>query len=99
MRRPQQLAHELRDQVRALLARRMEFPEGTIVTVTRADVTDDGQTATLYLSVFPLERGPMVLRLLREQRYQLQRAIYERLDRHPGPRVRFALEPWVSGSQ
>lgn len=92
MRRPEQLAHELRDQVGALLVERVEFPEGTIVTVSRTVVTADGRSATVVLSVLPPERGPSVLALLDAQLYDLQGALYERLDRHPGPRVRFALE-------
>lgn len=92
MRRSEQLAHELRDQVGTLLVERVEFPEGMIVTVSRAAVTADGRSATVYLSVLPPERGPQVLALLDARLYDLQGALYERLDRHPGPRIRFALE-------
>ena len=92
-RRPEQLAQELRDQVGALLQQHIEFPGGTLVTVTRAEVTADGHSATAYLSVLPPERGPSVLELLQLHLYELQGTLYQRLDRHPGPKIRFALEP------
>ncbi|TSC71734.1 MAG: hypothetical protein G01um101438_936 [Parcubacteria group bacterium Gr01-1014_38] len=98
-RRPEQLAQELRDQVGALLQQHIEFPEGTLVTVTRAEVTADGHSATVYLSVLPPERGPSALELLQLPLYELQGTLYKRLDRHPGPRIRFALEPSVSCPQ
>ncbi|MDP3685549.1 MAG: ribosome-binding factor A [bacterium] len=92
MRRQEQLEHELRDQVGSLLAQRVEFPEGTIVTVSRAAVTADARSAAVYLLVLPPERGLSVLELLDAQLYDLQGALYERLDHHPVPRIRFALE-------
>ncbi|TSC64675.1 MAG: hypothetical protein G01um1014106_26 [Parcubacteria group bacterium Gr01-1014_106] len=76
----------------ALLAERVEFPDGILVTVARADVPADGRTATIVLSVFPREEGPRALALAEASLFDLQGEIYTRLDRHPGPRIGFALD-------
>lgn len=91
-RRPEQLAHELRDVVGSLLVERVEFSEGTLVTVARAEVIADGRAATVLLSVLPPHEGPEVLKLVEANLFELQGEVYKRLDRHPGPRIRFALD-------
>lgn len=92
-RRPEQLAQELRDLVATVLTEQIEFPEGVFVTVTRAEVAGNRRSATVYVSVLPPEQGPRVLTFLRPRLYEIQGAVYERLDRHPGPRIRLALDP------
>lgn len=92
-RRPDQLAHALRDLVGRFLTETIEFPAGTLVTVTRADFAAHGGRATVHLSVLPPERGPAVLALLRPHLYALQGRANTALGRRHVPRLRLALEP------
>lgn len=97
MRRPEQLAHALRDLVGEYVQRTTEFPHGTVVTVTRTEVGGDGKTATVFVSVLPEERQDEVLTLLQGERYALQGAVNRAIDRHAAPQVQFALDPAPAG--
>lgn len=93
MKRPEQLAHTLRDVVGAALSQALEFPRGTIVTVTRAQVAPNARSATLYVSAFPEERVQEALAAIEEHRAELQRIVNEGTGRHPAPRIRFVADP------
>lgn len=92
-RRLEQLAQELRDVVARALTRAVEFPEGTLVTVTRAQVTENLQSATVLVSVLPPELGADALAVIERAQYELQGIVNETITRHRAPRLFFQLEP------
>lgn len=93
MRRIEQLAHELRDIVARALPRTVEFPADVLVTVTRATVTENARSATIFLSVLPTEHGSRALLLIERARYALQGMVNKTSTRHHAPRLSFQLEP------
>lgn len=92
MRRPDQLAHALRDLAGRYLRERVDLPEGVFVTVTRAYVPAGRAVATIFLSVLPRERGAEMIQLLAPHLYDLQGMINTALSRRASPRVTLALE-------
>lgn len=90
---PQQLTHELRDVVAAALTKHVEFPDGMLVTVTRATVTGDHEQATVYLSVLPEERTAEALRVLQAQQSAVQKVVHEAWTRRRAPRLAFRIDP------
>lgn len=92
-RRMEQLAHELRDIVGRALPRTVEFPEGILVTVTRATVSKNARSATIFLSVLPTEQGSHALMLIERAGYALQGTVNKTSTRHHAPHLSFQLEP------
>lgn len=92
-RRAEQLTHALRDIAARFLLQEVEFGRGTLVTVTRAEITGSGHSATIFLSVLPEKYGTRVLRTVTKHLYDLQGRVNTSLGRRSAPRIRLALDP------
>lgn len=93
MKRSEQLAHALRDLVAQFLTTDVEFGPGTLVTVTRAEVTHDGGAATIFISALPEAYGTTALQLITSHLYELQGRVNLSLGRRHSPRLRLAIDP------
>ncbi len=98
MRRPDQLAHALRDAVATFVAEELEFPDGVLVTVTRAAVSGNKRSATLFISVYPDDRADDALTRLTARLYDLQGHVNDALGYRRAPRIRFALDRGLARS-
>ena len=52
-----QLNSLIQQEVASLLIKEVEFPDGVFVTVSRAEVAPDAESAKVWLSVFPNEQA------------------------------------------
>lgn len=95
-RRPEQLAHALRDAVATFVAEELEFPDGVLVTVTRALVSGDERSATLFVSIYPDAQSDDALARLSAQLYDLQGRVNETLGHRRAPRIRFARDTGIA---
>lgn len=91
--RPEQLAHALRDAVGAYVARELTFPDGLLVTITRAQVSLNRRAATVFVSVYPTDGIGPALAELQRHLFEIQGAVNHAIERRPAPRIRFAPDP------
>lgn len=87
-----QLNRLIQREIAALIRREIEFPLDTIVTVTRASVADDAESAKLWISVLPFDHAEDALAQLNRQIAELQHLLNKRLVMKFVPKIRFALD-------
>ena len=90
--RPDQVASLLEHQVSEILARDFEAPEGSMVTVMRAEVSPDLKTAKIFVSVLPENRTGSALEALRKQTRDVQRQLNSALSMKFFPRITWELD-------
>ena len=90
-RRTEQLEQLLREELSRLIDREIEFPEGTLVTITHVSVSPDIHYASAYLSILG-GRHEEVLEVLQKNIYALQQMVNKRIQRRPVPRIEFVID-------
>lgn len=79
--------------VAEIIRREIEIPQGTLVTVTRADTSVDLRYCTVYVSVLPAHRGPSSLAKLQRHLPHIQYVLNGKLVLRHRPKLRLALDP------
>src|SRR5687768_11690177 len=92
MTRPEQLPEYLRVIVAMFIQREADLPPGTLVTVTRVEVSPHRRNATVWVSILPDEQTDMVLKRLREILYDLQGEVNKQVQSLPVPRIHFRVD-------
>ncbi len=90
--RIQQVNQLIKEELSQIILREIEFPSGTIVTLTRAETSVDLEQVKVYISVMPERRRSEVLKILNRQIYELQQKLNQRLKMRPIPRINFVGE-------
>lgn len=75
-----------------MLHKEIEWPHGVFVTVSRAEVADDAESAKVWLSVFPTEQSEAALELVQRQIGNLQHLLNKRLVMKFVPKLSFVLD-------
>lgn len=75
-----------------LLIRELEFPLGTLVTITTADVSEDLEHAKVRVSVLPKAQEEKVIAVLKKFQGKLQRMLQDKMDIRPMPQIMFELD-------
>lgn len=91
-RRVDKLNSLVQREVAGLLLRHIEFPLGVMVTVIRADVADDAETARIWLSVLPDERSEEALIIVNRQIGEVQKMLNRKLVMKFVPKLIFKLD-------
>ncbi|MBU3895964.1 30S ribosome-binding factor RbfA [Patescibacteria group bacterium] len=76
----------------SILLKDVEFPQGSLVTITRVETSIDLINARVYISVLPQEGAKRVLEILGKLVFFLQKRINKRLKMRPIPKIRFIEE-------
>ncbi len=82
----------LRDVVAKVILEEADIDDSPLVTVVRADVSPTLEHATVWISVLPIDRGPVVLDYLKQHIYHLQQMINQELAMRPVPKIRFEID-------
>lgn len=82
----------VRDELAELLRREIEVPPGSLLTITRVEVSPDIEHARVWVSVMPFDHSQEVLQLLQHRIGDLQRALNRKLVMEFVPRIRFLLD-------
>ena len=90
-RRIQKIAQLLQEETAKMLDREAEFPEGTLVTVTRVSVSEDGLYADIFLSVLGGD-AKHILAITQKSVYHIQQILNRRLRMRPVPKIRFTID-------
>lgn len=91
-RRVDQLNSLIQQQVAEIIRRELEFPIDTLVTISKARVSDDAESAKLWVSVLPSDQGPGVLETLNRRIGDVQHLLNKRLVMKFVPKIMFTLD-------
>jgi len=87
-----QLNALIQQEVAAIVERDIERPEGVLVTISRALVADDAESAKVWISTWPFEQGEMILKEIERNIVSIQDQLNKKLVMKFVPKLRFALD-------
>ena len=87
-----QLNALIQREVALIIERDIERPEGVLITVSRASVADDAESAKLWISTWPFEQGEPMLREIERNIVMIQDQLNKKLVMKFVPKIRFALD-------
>ena len=90
--RREQLSSLIQKKLGELIVRHIEFPSGSLTTISEVEVSVDFKKATIWVSVIPGEAGEEALEILKKARGLLQYELGETLRVRILPRIEFALD-------
>lgn len=90
-RRIQKLNQLLRDELAKMIDREIEFPEGSLVTITRASASSDARYAMVFIIVLGGDAAE-ALAILEKNVYNIQQILNRKLRMRPVPKIQFALD-------
>lgn len=70
----------------------MDFPPGTMVTITKTKTSLDIRYCDIFISVFPADKAVESKEILDENIYFLQQKINKKLCMKPVPKIRFKID-------
>lgn len=82
----------IKKELSKILFREIDFPEETLVTLTRVETSADLEEAKVYISVLPEDKFVKVFEMLDKLVYFLQQKLNKRLRMRPLPRIKFVEE-------
>ena len=90
-RRAEKLNMLLQEEIARILDREAEIPEGSLLTVTRVQVSSDVHYASVFVSI--LGNDPKgVIKFLRKNVYAIQQALNRKVRMRPVPKIRFSID-------
>lgn len=93
--RLERLNNLIQKEVSALLYKELEFGLGTLVTVTRAQVSTGVAHSKIYISILPRNRTGKVFKILKKNIYRIQQLLNKRLPIRPAPKIEFELDKGI----
>lgn len=90
--RTEQVGELIKKELSQLLLRNVDFPSGTLVTITKVLVAADMKQAKVYLSILPFARRFVILEKLKHSAYDLQHELMDRLVMKFVPKVAFFFD-------
>jgi len=90
--RIQQVNQLIKKEISKIFLREVDFPEKTLITVTRVETTANLKQSKVYISLIPENKIKSVFQILNKQIYQLQQRLNQRLNMRPVPRIYFVEE-------
>ncbi|MDD4607230.1 MAG: 30S ribosome-binding factor RbfA [Patescibacteria group bacterium] len=82
----------IRQQLSQILAREIELPLESFLTITRVDTSDNFKNADIYISVFPETQAGTTLKILEKNIGHLQRKLNRQIRLKWIPRITFKFE-------
>lgn len=90
-RRVEQLNILLKEELSGIVDREIEFPEKTLATITRVEISPDKHYAAVLVSL--LGKQPKeALEILQKNVYNIQKLLNRRLRIRPVPKISFELD-------
>lgn len=92
MSRIEKINQLIKTQLSQLINKEMEFPDNTIITITRVKTTPDLKIAKIYLTVLPENFRGSVLEILRKNKKNLYTLLKNRLKTKFTPNLNFLID-------
>lgn len=90
-RRLEKLNMLLSEEIAKIIDREIDFPDGTLVTITKVITSQDAHYADVFISVLGKDSGDP-LEILEKNVYNIQHQLNRRLRIRPIPRIRFKID-------
>lgn len=90
--REARVAQQIRDEIGSIIQKEIEFPEGALVTVTRAEVSSGRADAVIFVSVIPTKFADEVMKELKTRFPYLQGVLGKKMKIRPMPRLHLRLD-------
>lgn len=90
--RTEQVEAMIQQKLGDIFAREVEFPEGTLGTITKVVVPPDLQKALVHISVLPFDKANAVLKRLKGQKGHIQRELHKEIVMKVSPKLEFLLD-------
>jgi ribosome-binding factor A len=90
--RIQRVNQLIKEELSQILLKEIEFPPGSLVTITRVETSSNLIESNIWVSVLPEERLSESLGSLNKNIYTLQQKLNQRLEMRPVPRIKFLEE-------
>jgi len=90
--RKQQLNSLIRNEIVPAIQRHVDFPVGSLVTVTRVEVSTEIERAAVFVSVLPSNMKEEVMKALTARRGELQSILFKRLKMRVVPQIYFEYD-------
>ncbi len=82
----------IRDEVAKIVAKEVDLPSDSLVTIMRVDTSDELTHSKVYFGVFPTQKGPQALKALNKAAYLIQKKLDKLLKMRPVPKLIFKLD-------
>lgn len=82
----------IKREIGQIILREVDFPEDTLVTISRVETSVNLNQAEVYVSVMPEGQSDRIIQILNRQIYELQQELNKRLKMRPIPRIEFKKE-------
>ncbi|MBI2640690.1 MAG: 30S ribosome-binding factor RbfA [Candidatus Sungbacteria bacterium] len=89
--RIERLKEFLKEELSGILDRELEFPDESLVTITKVEVSPDKYYATAFISVLGADTEK-IMEILRKNVYNMQQLLNRRVRMRPVPRISFAID-------
>lgn len=88
----EQLSSLIQKELGEAIAKNIEFPVGSLVTISQVEIAKDLKRAVIWVSVIPGELSEQVLTVLNKARGFLQHQLGEEIRTRIIPRIEFAID-------
>ncbi len=92
MYRKQRVESLLREELNKLLKKEAEFPLGAMVTVMRVELQDEGEQATVWVSIFPKKFEQSIQKQLGRMTPMFGGMLVKRLRMQYVPKIHFRID-------
>jgi len=90
--RVQRINEVLKEELAKTILREIDFPDNTLVTITRVETTGNLIKTKVYVSTLPDKNAEKVLKILKSRVYFLQKILNKKLRMRPVPQIVFEEE-------
>ena len=95
IRRIERLQIKIREELGKIIIKEFDFAFGTLVTITRVELSEDLTAVRIYISVMPERNEQDVLTEMNKEIYVVQQKFNKKMEMRPVPRIRFLLDETV----
>jgi len=96
--RKERLNSVILSQLGYVIERDLEFPEGTLVTLTGVEINRNLSEAIVKFSVFPSDKKENVERLLNHHRNEFQTKLFKKINIFSLPKIIFVFDEGIEKS-
>lgn len=90
--RIQKINSLIKKELSQIILKEIDFPQDSLVTLTRVETTQDLREANVWISTMPEKNSKRALKVLNKNIYILQQRLGKRLRMKPVPRIKFLEE-------
>jgi ribosome-binding factor A len=91
--RKQQLNSLIRNEISKAISKEVDFPAGSLASVTEVRVSDDLGYADVMVSAYPTGKKDGVIKALNDKRAELQTILFKKIKIMSLPKIRFSYDP------